>query len=122
MIRVTIDMKIAQIAKMVQKELAMLFLTEGPSWLGNALTSVTAVDLSSDLSLAKVYISFSTHNEQKILLQKLESHKNTIKRLLGKRVAGKMHKVPNLKFMVDRSVVQGARVTALMDELDLVER
>ncbi|WP_186292379.1 30S ribosome-binding factor RbfA [Cardinium endosymbiont of Dermatophagoides farinae] len=115
----TNPIKIAQTAKMIQKELGTLFLTETARWFGNAFISVTAVDLSSDVSLAKVYLSFTLHDNQEILLQQINGHKNTIKRLLGKRVAGKMHKVPNLKFIVDRSVVQGARVTTLIDQLDL---
>lgn len=113
--------RIKQIAKIVQKELGTLFVTEGARLLDHAFVSVTMVDLSSDLSLAKVYLSFVLHDDQEALLQKIDGHKNTIRRLLGKRVAGKMHKVPNLKFMIDRSVGQGARVTALIDQLDRVE-
>ncbi|WP_342265632.1 ribosome-binding factor A [Cardinium endosymbiont of Philonthus spinipes] len=134
-------MRTQQIAKMIQKELGMLFLAESPRLLDNAFASVTTVVLSSDLSLAKIYLSFALnsplstpklplaigfqkggHNDQEALLQKINGHKNTIRRLLGKRVAGKMHKVPNLKFLIDRSVVQGERVTALIDQLDLMER
>lgn len=121
MVQATNSIKIKQIAKMIQKELGMLFLTETARLFDRAFVSVTTVDLSSDLSLAKVYLSFSLHNEQETLLQKLDGHKNTIRRLLGKRVAGKVHKVPNLKFRIDRSVVQSAHVTALIDQLDLLE-
>lgn len=121
MVQATNSIRIKQIAKMVQKELGMLFLTEKVRLFDSAFISVTKVDLSSDLSLAKVYLSFVLHDDQEALLQKMDGHKNTIRRLLGKRVAGKMYKVPNLKFMVDRSVVQGACVTALIDQLDLIE-
>lgn len=116
MVKTTYSIRQEQIAKMVQKELGTLLLTETASW--NGLISVTAVQISSDLSLAKVYLSFSLHDEAEALLAKIDSHKNNIRRLLGKRVAGKMHKVPNLKFVIDDSVIQGARVTALIDQLD----
>ncbi|MCT4697115.1 MAG: 30S ribosome-binding factor RbfA [Candidatus Cardinium sp.] len=118
MVRATHAIKIKQMAKLVQRELGILFLMETTRLFGGAVISVTTVDLSSDLSLAKVYLSFSLHEEQATLLQKIDGHKSTMRRLLGKRVAGKMHKIPNLKFMIDRSVMQGARVTALIDALE----
>ena len=121
MIQATNTVRIKQIAKIIQKELGTLFLTETARLFGNAFISVTTVEVSSDLSLAKVYLSFSLNDDQETLLQKIDGHKNTIRRLLGKRVAGKMHKVPNLKFIIDRSVMQGARVTALIDQLELIE-
>ncbi|CAH2560202.1 30S ribosome-binding factor RbfA [Cardinium endosymbiont of Oedothorax gibbosus] len=121
MVQATDSIRLKQIAKMLQKELGMLFLTETARLFGNAFISVTAVDLSSDLSLAKVYLSFVLHDDQEALLQKIDGHKHTIRRLLGKSVGGKMHKIPNLTFMVDRSVLEGAHVTDLIDQLDCIE-
>ncbi|CDG49601.1 30S ribosome-binding factor RbfA [Cardinium endosymbiont of Bemisia tabaci] len=114
--------RVQQIAKMVQKELGMLFLTEARRWLGHMFISVTTVNVSGDLSLAKVYLSFSLNEDQEGLLKKINAHKHTIKRLLGKRMAGKIYKIPHLKFILDDSVGQGARVTALIDQLNLVEQ
>ena len=113
----TNGIKIKQIAKIVQKELGTLFLTESASLFDHAFISVTMVNLSSDLSLAKVYLSVGMNKHQEALLKKIERHANRIRRLLGKRLGGKIHSVPRLKFMIDNSVIQGARVTALIDEL-----
>lgn len=121
MIKPTNVIKIKQIAKILQKELATLFLTEMAGLFDHALISVTMVDLSSDLNLAKVYMSLSLNKDQGSLLKKMDDHKNSIRRSLGKRIAGKMHKVPDLRFILDDSVIQGARVTALIDELDSIE-
>ncbi len=120
MIRSTNGIKIQQIAKIVQKELGTIFLTETARLFKHTFISVTTVHLSSDCSLAKVYLSFSLNDDPERLLEKIDGHKNMIRKLLGKRVAGKMHKVPSLKFMIDHSVIQGARVTALIDQLDSV--
>ncbi|WP_243517987.1 MULTISPECIES: 30S ribosome-binding factor RbfA [unclassified Candidatus Cardinium] len=121
MIKPTNVIKIKQIAKILQKELATLFLTEMAGLFDHALISVTMVDLSSDLNLAKVYMSLSLNKDQGSLLKKMDDHKNSIRRSLGKRIAGKIHKVPDLRFILDDSVIQGARVTALIDQLDLIE-
>ncbi|WP_243018344.1 MULTISPECIES: 30S ribosome-binding factor RbfA [Candidatus Cardinium] len=121
MLKPTNVIKVKQIAKILQKELATLFLTEMAGLFDHALISVTMVDLSSDLNLAKVYISLSLNKDQGSLLKKMDDHKNSIRRLLGKRIAGKMHKVPDLRFILDDSVIQGARVTALIDQLDSIE-
>ncbi|CCM09843.1 Ribosome-binding factor A [Cardinium endosymbiont cEper1 of Encarsia pergandiella] len=115
--------RVEQIGKMVQKEIGMLFLTETKRWLGHVFISVTTVNVSGDLSLAKVYLSFCLNKDkdQERLLKKINDHKHTIKRLLGKRMAGKIYKIPHLKFILDHSVGQGARVTALIDQLNFVE-
>lgn len=110
--------KIKQIAKVIQRELATLFLTESINWFNGALLSVTTVVVSSDLSLAKVYVSVSLNQEQATLIKKLAIHKQTIRRCLSKKIAGKMYKVPDLKFIIDSSVTQGARVTALINQME----
>lgn len=121
MVGATHAIKVQQIAKLVQKELGILFLTEAARLFGHAFISVTTVAVSSDLRLAKVYVSFSLHDDQEKLLQKMDGHTKTIRRLLGKRVAGKMYKVPDLRFIIDHSVRQGARITALIDQLNPVD-
>ncbi|ROT46975.1 30S ribosome-binding factor RbfA [Candidatus Cardinium hertigii] len=110
-----------QMAKMIQKELGALFLTEKAILFSNAFISVTAVYLGRDLSMAKVYLSLSLNRDKEKILKIINYQKNTIKRLLGQRIANKIRKVPDLKFCMDETVMQGARVTALIDQLNIIE-
>lgn len=118
MIRSTNSVRKDQIARTIQKELGTLFLTELSTLFGNALISVAAVYLGNDFGVARVYLSFSLNENRQVLLKKVESQKNTIRRLLGKRVASKLRKVPDLRFCIDDTVIQGASVTAIIDQLN----
>ena len=122
MVKSTYTVRKEQIARIVQKELGMLLLSESTTLLSNAIVSVTAVDIASDASMAKVYLSFSLHATKADLFKRIVSKKNVIRKLLGKRIASKMHKIPDLKFYMDDAVIQGARVTALIDQFDAIEK
>ncbi|HLP34568.1 MAG TPA: 30S ribosome-binding factor RbfA [Amoebophilaceae bacterium] len=107
-----------QMCRLLYKELGTLFLTEAIALLDNTLVSVAAVYMGKDFGVAKVYLSFSLHEEKKeALMQRITYHKQTIRRLLGKRLAHRVRKIPDLLFYADDTVMQGARVTALIDQL-----
>ena len=118
MIKATFFVKNKRICRLLQKELGELFLTETESLFGNAFISVTEVYLSSDFGVAKVYLSFSLNDNKETLIKKVSYQKNTIRSLLGKRIASKMRTVPDLKFYTDNTVIQGARVITLIDQLN----
>lgn len=122
MVRVINDVRRAKVARMIQKELGILFLTEIAPLFDNVFISVSTVDLANDCNVARVYLSLSLNDYKEALLKKIECNKSMIRRLLGQRVAGKMRKVPDLRFEVDDSVSKGARVTALIDQLGAMER
>jgi ribosome-binding factor A len=117
MVRATHSVRKEQICRLLQKELGTLFLTETAMLFSNAFISVTSVYLGNDFGVARVHLSFALNESKETLLQKVNYQKNTIRRLLGKRLASKMRKVPDLKFYIDDTVIQGARVTALIDQL-----
>ncbi|WP_109996941.1 ribosome-binding factor A [Candidatus Cardinium hertigii] len=111
--------KSEQLARLLQKELGMLFLQEAAALLGPSLVSVTAVTMRNADSSARVYLSVALYEQKAVLLQKITRHKNSIRKLLAKRIAHKMRRVPDLKFYIDNTVRQGDRITSLIDQLDL---
>lgn len=115
-------MRREQTCKLLQKELGTLFLTEAAALVDCALVSVAAVYMGKDFGVARVYLSFSLHEGDKAaLMQRITRQKQTIRRLLGNRLARKMRKIPDLLFCDDTTVAQGARVTALIDRLNALE-
>ena len=46
-----------KVSKLIQKELSIIFQKEIYQFLGNILVTVTGVRVSSDLSVAKAYLS-----------------------------------------------------------------
>ncbi len=97
----------------IQRELATLIHDEiDDPRLG--LVSISAVEVSRDLSHAKVF--FSTLGEQQDAdnsLAVLQGAAGFLRHSLGKRLT--MRHVPQLHFKQDHSLEQGARLSALID-------
>jgi ribosome-binding factor A len=81
------------------------------------LVSVNDVDLSGDLRSAKVYISvLGTADQQKTALAVLQQLRVRIQDLVAKSVVLKY--MPQLRFLVDESVVRGNRVLKIIEEIE----
>jgi ribosome-binding factor A len=101
------------VGEQIQRELATLIRDhiDDPR-LG--MVSISAVEISRDLSHAKVF--FSTLGEQQdadTSLEVLQGAAGFLRHLLGQSMA--MRHVPQLHFKQDHSLEQGARLSALID-------
>lgn len=108
-----------QVASMLQKALGEIFLQETPRLFGRVMITVTAVYISDNLGLAKVYLSFMLYEHKASILESIEQRKGEIRRLLGIWVGKKLRRVPDLQFYVDNSVAEAMRINQLLDELDV---
>jgi ribosome-binding factor A len=102
-----------RVGEQIQRELATLIhdQVDDPR-LG--MVSISAVEVSRDLSHAKVF--FSTLGEQDAAdrsLEVLQGAAGFLRHLLGQRLT--MRHVPQLHFRQDHSLEQGARLSALID-------
>ena len=70
------------------------------------IVSVTAVRVTTDLQIAKVYISVFPFAEANQLLSLLKGRSGEIKNNLAVRIRNQMRVVPNLMFFVDDSLQQ----------------
>jgi len=102
-----------RVGEQLQRELAALIRDEvRDPRVG--LVSVSAVEVSRDLSHAKVYVSTLGEQEQITeLLKALEGAAGYLRHLLGQTL--KMRHVPQLHFKQDHSLQEGARLSALID-------
>jgi len=77
--------------------------------------TVTGVDLTDDLKIARVFVSCLKEEERKITLDILNAAKSFIRSEVGKRV--RMKVLPSLEFRVDESVGYGDRIEKLLREI-----
>ena len=94
-----------KIAGVLQKDLVDIL--QGAARTGgltNVIISVTKVNVTVDLSLAKIYLSIFPHNKSKELLEGITSNAPLIKHELAQRVRYQLRKVPDLSFYVDDSL------------------
>ncbi len=93
-----------KISKLLQKDIGEIFQREVRSFFGKTMISVTKVNVTTDLSIAKVYVSlFATENKEE-LLKNIIRHTKDIRRALGMRIKNQLRQVPELQFYLDDSL------------------
>ena len=103
----------ARIGELLQHELAELILREVKDPRVQRVT-VTNVDVSPDLSHAKILISvLGAAEPQPEVVQALNHAAGFLRHALGKRL--KLRSVPELRFSYDESLDRAARLEALIE-------
>ncbi len=78
--------------------------------------TITDVELTNDLSYAKIYVSFlGDESRIKSGIEALKNSSSYIRTLLAKRV--QMRKVPELRFVVDESLQYGNKIEKIISEI-----
>ena len=94
-----------RIAGVIQQDIADILqraATDGG--LKGVLISVSKVNVTVDLSIAKVYLSIFPNNKAQELIEGIQSNKPFIKHELAQRTRHQLRKTPELLFFVDDSL------------------
>jgi ribosome-binding factor A len=102
-----------KIADLIQQELATLIkkVVHDPRL---ADVSLTAVRLSPDLKLARVYFTLMETKNRKDAERAFEKASGFLRHLLSKHT--ELRYVPKLHFVYDESIERGARLSSLINE------
>lgn len=92
-----------KIDRLLQKELGDIFQKQTQAMHG-VLVSVTAVRVSSDLSVAKAYLSIFPSDKADELMKAIRANTKAIRYDLGQRVRLQLRKIPELTFFIDDSL------------------
>jgi ribosome-binding factor A len=103
-----------RVAEQLQRELAVLIRDEVKDpRLG--MVSISGVEVSRDMAHAKIFVSVLGEGQvAKESLEVLTRAASFLRRELGRRML--LRSVPQLRFIHDRSLEEGARMSALIDE------
>ncbi len=74
------------------------------SGLNGVLISVTKVSVTTDLSIAKVYLSIFPINKATALLTGIQHNKAAIKHEIAQRTKHQLRRMPELSFYIDDSL------------------
>lgn len=106
-------------ARLLQKELGAIFQKDTRGILEGAFVTITHVDMSPDLSIAKVYISMMMIKDRESLLQKITSRKSEIRKQLGNKIGKQVRIVPDLIFYIDQVEERAMELDKLIDSLSI---
>ncbi|MFO7257793.1 MAG: 30S ribosome-binding factor RbfA [Bacteroidota bacterium] len=106
-------------ARLIQKEISEIFQQDKRGYLGNAFVTIADVQVSPDLSVARIYVSMMLQEDKAAILQRIESHKKEIRRDLGNRIGKQVRIIPELIFYVDKVEEEAMRLEALIRSLNI---
>ena len=107
-----------QVGEMVRRNFGTVLLNEGSYIYGNALVTVTKVNMSPDLGIAKIYLSiYNTDDKQSVLLQ-LEHHRQKLRQSLAFRLKRHVRKAPYIELFIDDTLDEMYKLNKLFDKLE----
>jgi ribosome-binding factor A len=106
-----------RVAQLMRREIAEVLLRRLRDPRVSGMVSVTDVEVSHDLSAARVFVSIMPDGpERQRSLDALQSAAGYIRHELAPRLG--LREVPELRFVLDTSIERGARVDDLLRRID----
>ena len=102
-----------KISRLIHKELSEIFLLQTKSMNG-VLVSVSAVRISPDMSIARVYLSVFPSERSQEIVKNINDNMKSIRYELETRVRHQLRIIPELKFFVDDSLDYAERIDELL--------
>jgi len=103
-----------RLAEVIKKEVSEILRTMKDPRIG--FVSVTTVEVSTDLRYAKIYVSvFGDEAQQEDTWRALQRAQGFVRTELGRRI--RLRHTPEVTFVLDRSIDEGARLIRLIDDL-----
>lgn len=111
--------RMGRITEDVKRELTDIFRSLKDPRI-SPLTTIIRVEVSGDLSYAKVFVSaMGEENATTDTVKGLTSAAGYIRRELGSRL--QLRKTPQLRFVADTSTAHGVQIAHILESLDIPE-
>ena len=104
-----------RIEGVIQEELGTYFQRNAREVCLGAMVTVTTVRVTSDLSLARCYLSIFAGPDKKEVLDSINVHSTKIRGEVGKRLKN-MRKIPDLVFKIDDSLDYAMEIQNLLNK------
>lgn len=107
-----------QVAEMVKRHFSMVMMEEGPYiYERGIMVTVTAVKMTPDLSMAKIYLSvFNTDNKQAVMLQ-MEDELSRLHQGLAFRLRKHLRRMPDISLFLDDTLDEMYKVDSMFEQL-----
>lgn len=109
------SVKIERLNNEFQKEISYILMTEIKDQNVKFVT-ITDVDITSDLSYAKVYFTILKDEYLDVTLKALNKASGFIRTELAKRI--NLRHTPEIKFIFDESIKYGEKIERIIDEIN----
>ncbi|MBR2895506.1 MAG: 30S ribosome-binding factor RbfA, partial [Oscillospiraceae bacterium] len=111
--------RIGRINEEIQRELSSLLRTLKDPRLQSGLLTITHVDTTPDLRYSKIFVSALDKSQEKEMMKGLKSAAGYLRRELGSAL--KLRYTPELQFVADDSIQQGAHILEMLRNPNVVK-
>ncbi|MEQ6118696.1 30S ribosome-binding factor RbfA [Reichenbachiella sp. MALMAid0571] len=106
-------------AGLIQKDLSEIFQRDARHIVGNAFVTVMGVEVSPDLSFAKIFISLMMVEDKTAFISLLDKHKKEIRKALGNKIGKQVRIVPEIAFFLDETEEKAQKIDDILSGLDI---
>lgn len=93
-----------KVARLLQKELSDIFELDMRRLFPYAMITITKVNVTKDLSIARFYLSIFALRDKKPPVEDIRAHIPEFRYKLGNRIAKQVRIIPQLEFFEDDSL------------------
>lgn len=108
-----------QVSEIIKRNFGIVLQQEGSYIYGvETLVTVTAVKMSPDLGIAKIYVSvYNTMSKQEAVIE-LNDNLVRLRQSLGSRIRKKVRRIPHIQIYQDDMLDEMYRLNEVFDKLD----
>ena len=106
--------------KLLQDVLGHFINQKMPIATFGALTTITEVQVTPNLGLAKIYLSFIPTDkrlEERFFLKKIQEQSRSIKKHLAHNLGDTLRIIPNLQFYIDTTTKKAIEIEKILSSL-----
>jgi len=105
-----------RVRKTLMKELSDILCRGVKDPRIEGVVSITDIELPSDFSLAKIYVSiYGSEAQQQQVMEALKDNAPKMRKEIGKRI--RLRNTPELHFYLDNSLERGSKITELINKI-----
>ena len=104
-----------KINAILEKELGIVFREESRTFCLGAMVTVTQVNISPDMTYAKVFISIfgGSKSVDEVYLH-IKEHAGYIRKIMGNRLGKSMRRIPEFDYKIDNSLDYANEIDRLL--------
>lgn len=106
-----------KVAGVVQEALNEIFQKMGLSIIGGGMMSISNVEMTPDLSVARIRLSFYNIPDPQQAIDKMQIGMNEIRYQLGNKIKNQVRIIPHLEFFRDDSLDEVFRIEELLKQI-----
>ncbi|MGI9543693.1 MAG: ribosome-binding factor A [Cyclobacteriaceae bacterium] len=105
--------------RMLLRDLSEIFQREMSGQFGKAFITITRVQISPDLSLARVHFSVLLEEDKAEALGHVRQKTSEIRKHLGLKIGKQVRKIPELIFYLDEGASHASRIDQILADLKI---